>query len=270
MHWLIKNAIIFAAAYIVVAGLLYSIQRKFIYFPYDSNLTLEQVSIKNIESVVVNISEELALTSWYIPAQGKETIVWFHGNAINYKDSLSLARPYLDQGYGVLLAEYPGYGGNPGKPTEESLYQSARVYIDWLLDDKNIPEDQIILYGQSIGSGVAIQMALENQNIRALVLEAPFTSAVHIAQKSFFFLPVGLLLKDRFENDLKIQKIKSPVLFVHGAKDDMIPPYHSKTLFDLSPSENKERIVIEEAGHNNLSAHGINTIVITALKEMFE
>ena len=151
-------------------------------------------------------------------------------------------------GYGVLLAEYRGYGGNPGGPSEQGFYADGRAYIDWLKREKK-PE-KIVIYGESIGSGTAVQMATE-YDVSGLVLETPFTSLVDIAAAQYFFVPVRYLLQDRFDNIGKITKVKAPKLVLHGLKDGTIPYASGRSLFDAAP-EPKNFVDFPDGGHNNL------------------
>ena len=235
-----------AIVYIGVVAFLFFTQRSLIYFP-DKN---RPRMIEGAEIVSVRTSDGLNLESWYFPPKDDKTItiVYFHGNAGNYSHRLPKVRGYLRLGYGVLLAEYRGYGGNPGGPSEQGFYADGRAYIDWLKREKK-PE-KIVIYGESIGSGTAVQMATE-YDVSGLVLETPFTSLVDIAAAQYFFVPVRYLLQDRFDNIGKITKVKAPKLVLHGLKDGTIPYASGRSLFDAAP-EPKNFVDFPDGGHNNL------------------
>lgn len=271
MHELVRSLWIIVIVYMAFVAVIYVCQRKMIYHPYDSVLDISNLSFSNIETVIISGDKDnnLPLTSLYISAKGnKETIVWFHGNAVNHKDSLPLVFPYVTAGYGVLFVEYPGFAGNSGAPTEKGIYINSRIFINWLLN-KDVPETDIILYGQSIGSGAAVQMATEYTNIKALVLESPFVSLGKTAQRHLPFLPTRFLIKDNFDNGAKIKTIKTPTLFMFGSEDQVVLPHNSKILFASSPAEDKKAVMIEGAGHNDLYKYNIGVKVIELLTTEF-
>lgn len=205
------------------------------------------------------------MTAWYFPPSVKEkpVLLYFHGNAGHYGHRLPKVQDYLAAGYGVLLAEYRGYGGNPGTLGERELYRDGRAYMKWLEREKEIAPEQVILYGESIGSGVAVQMATE-YSVRGLVLEAPFSSLLDVASKTYFFVPVRFLLKDTYNNIQKIGRIKAPLLIMHGRKDNVVPFWQGRRLFEAA-GEPKKFIEIPDGGHNDLYNRGISRYVLEFL-----
>ena len=246
MDLIFKNLLWAAFAYIVIVVALYIFQRGMMYFP-DTNKTLLP---SGINEFTVQTEDGLDLTGWFLKGEpDKPTIVYFHGNALAHANRVPRVMPYVEAGYSVLLAGYRGYGGNPGKPSEAGLYKDARAYIN-ALNTQNI-----ILYGESLGTGVAVQMATEYPNVKALVLEAPYTSTVDIAAWRFFWVPVRFLMKDRFESIAKIQNINAPLIILHGKRDRVIPFRFGRELYEAA-SEPKVFIPFEDADHNNLLLHG--------------
>ena len=148
-----------ALFYLLLCVVLYFIQRTMIYFPDRSKPDL----IDGAQVVSVIAKDNQKIKSWYFtPADPqKPTIIYFHGNAGNYAQRIYKAIYYIRAGYGVLLAEYRGYGGNDGDISEEGLYLDARAQINWLVNEKKLSENDIIIYGESIGSGIEVQMATE-------------------------------------------------------------------------------------------------------------
>lgn len=216
--------------------------------------------------VTVKTEDGLALTGWYKPARvNMPTIIRFHGNASNVRWNMEAMTPYIEQGYGALSAEYRGYSGNPGKPTEQGLYKDAHAYMQWL-QSQGILTNNIIVYGESVGTGPAVQIAVDYPNLNRLILQTPFTGLADAAKVHYPFLPVGLLLKDRYENILKIREIKTPLIVVHGTKDAVIPYAQGKALYDAAP-EPKSFITVEGAGHNDLDNFKISEKILSALSE---
>ena len=263
MHWLLRDMLIGVALYIVVEFALYSFQRKLIYHPYDSDTKIYGETLE-----VVTSDNRKQYTTYIKPNTKNTTLVWFHGNAINHKDSISLVEPYLQAGYGILFIEYPGFAGNSGAPSETLIYENSRAFINILIERGESVEN-LVFYGQSIGSGPAIQMATEYDGIKALVLEAPFTSLYDMGKRLLPIFPIRLMLKDRYNNIEKIQSIKVPTFFMHGTEDRTISELHSKKLFYKSGAEIKEVFLIQGAGHNNLPLYKIADHVMKVLDKHF-
>src|SRR5690606_28994105 len=135
---------------------------------------------------------------------------------------------------GVLLVSYRGYSGNPGTPSEEGLYADGRAALDWLAAH-GVDGASTVVYGASLGSGVATKMAAERE-LAAVVLEAPYTSTVDVAALRFPVVPVGWLMKDRFESFARIAKITEPVLVMHGDRDTVIPQTLGRRLYEAVSS----------------------------------
>ncbi len=247
--------------YLLFVAALFIMQRSMIYFPDTSR----PEPIQSAEIVKVVTQDKQELESWYFAPKisEKPVIVFFHGNAGNYGQRFYKVQSYLEAGYGILLAEYRGYGGNTGKPSEQGFYQDARAYINWLISDKKLKARQIILYGESIGSGAAVQMATE-YDVAGLILESPFSSLVDVAARQYPFVPVKYLLKDKFVNIEKIHAIKTPLLVIHGDKDEVIPIALSKKLFKAARNP-KKFIEFPQARHNDLYDYGALSYIMDFL-----
>ena len=251
--------------YVGVLVALYALQRNMIYFPDTATPDAAPYVGLNVAPVTVNTADGLALTGWYRAANaGQPTLVFFHGNAGHYGHRIHNAGDYIAQGYGVLLAGYRGYGGNEGAPSEQGFYHDARAYINFLKSQK-VTEQDIILYGQSIGTGVAVQMATEFMAVRALILEAPYTALPDIAARQYPFIPVRLLMKDRFDNLTKMSAVKAPVLILHGEKDTLIPVSMGKILFNQAQGE-KDIYILDGHGHNDMPFKVLSAYVIDFIK----
>ncbi|MCW8971229.1 MAG: alpha/beta hydrolase [Rhodospirillales bacterium] len=242
------------AVYIGIVAVLYFGQRKLVYLPDDLLPDPARYGVSDMRPAQIRTEDGLDLVSWFSPPrEGYPTVVLFHGNAGHLGIRGFKARPLIDQGYGVLLVGYRGYNGNPGTPSETGLYADARANIVWL-SGHAVPTQDIVLYGESLGSGVAVQMAYEG-NGRGLVLESPFSSLADVGAAHYWWLPVRFLIKDRFDSLSKISAVSVPVLIVHGSQDWIVPVRFGKKLF-AAARDPKQLEIVEGAGHNDLFDHG--------------
>ena len=145
-----------------------------------------------------------------------------------------------------LIVAYRGFSGNEGKPSETGLYDDARSTLDWL-KKQGVREDNIILYGESLGTGVSVEVA-QNKKFAGIILESPFTSMVDAGKFYYFYLPVSLLLKDRYETVKKLKNIKIPILVMHGKKDKIVPFHMGQKVFEIA-NEPKFSYFPEEDDH---------------------
>ena len=248
---LLRFALIGLLSYGVIVLAVYLGQRSMQYFP-DRDLGDPKLPEALPASVLkIKTEDGLENIAWFSPPADKtaKVFIHFHGNGGNISHRAANAAFYQKLGYGFFLCEYRGYGGNPGKPTEQGLYHDARACVNYLLDN-GYRLDQLVFYGESIGSGVAVQMALEFQP-RRLVLEAPFSSAADVAKSAYGFLPVDMMMLDRFDSIDKITGIKTSLLVIHGTNDRVVPYRLGKKLFDKAKHP-KEFIAVEGGGHSNL------------------
>lgn len=241
-----------AIAWLYVVACLYLFQRHIMYSPSTETPVLPVNAIDGIRAVTITTEDNLALLAWYIPPQNNQPVlVFFHGNAghLGYRvgKAQSLQRA---AGLGMLMLSYRGYGGNLGKPTEQGLYRDGRAAMHFLQDDLHIPPEKTVIYGESIGTGVAVQMATEFK-AAALILESPFTGTASVAKNIYFIIPIDLLLKDRYDNIAKITSINMPLLILHGTDDNIVPQAEGAALYNTA-SQPKAFASIETGGHNNL------------------
>jgi len=227
-------------------------QRQLIYFPSGSQIpTPIAAGVPEMQVVDLHTKDGLTLQAWYSRATQptKPTVVYFHGNAGHIGHRASIIKPFLKAGYGVLLVTYRGYSGNPGKPSEKGLYEDGRAAIKFLTK-KKVPQHCLVLYGESVGTAVAVQMATEYP-VGAIVLQAPFTSLVDVAKFHYPFFPVKWLLKDRFASVEKVKNVHAPVFILHGSNDSIIPPVLSRQLLRAFKRP-KQADYIPDTGHNDL------------------
>lgn len=259
---------ILAGVYAVLGGWLFYNQRSLLYFPDPSTPSPAAAGFPDMEVVRFKTADGLTLSAWYKPAAaGQATIVYFHGNAGSLLNHSWIARPFLDAGYGMLLVEYRGYGGNAGTPTEDGLYYDGTAAIEFL-KGLGVAGQDLVLFGQSLGTGVAVEMATRFK-AKALILQSPYTSIPDVGQFHYWYMPVKWLAKDRFDSASKISRVEAPLLVTYARDDVVVPAKFSVALFDLA-LEPKTLIAIEGAGHNDLGDAGGLEVVLEFLKTLEE
>ena len=223
-------------------------QRRLIYFPGRSVPPVEAL-LPGWTEETLDTDDGLELGAWYAaPPDGAPIVIVFNGNAGTRADRAVLGRGLADRGFGVLLMDYRGYGGNPGSPTEEGLASDARAA--WHFVEERSPGSPIVLFGESLGSGVAVEIATEHTPA-ALILRSPFTSFPDVGRVHYPFLPVGLILQDTYPSVDRIGGIEARVLVIAGTHDSIVPFEQSVRIHELA-NEPKELLTIEGADHNDL------------------
>lgn len=253
-----RTVTLFLIAYAILVAIMFLTQRSYMYIPYKVFPNPALIGVGDMDVIEVTTADGLTLRALYKApvTPSMPVIVLFHGNAGSIAMRGYRARDYIDHGgYGFLLAEYRGYAGNPGKPHEQGLYEDARAYMKWLTLDRGIPQDRIVLYGESLGTGIATQMALEYANVRALVLEAPYTTMQAVAQRHMFWLPAYGLVRDRYNNGDKIAQVRVPLLILHGQRDKVVPFSHGVHVFQNAKTR-KRMESFSEGNHINLHEFG--------------
>jgi len=249
-----KTIISLAAFYLIFLVILTLFQRKFIYYPYKLDKKFEYPRyVSQLEEVFITCGNGIIINGLY--ASGREntpTILIFHGNAGNITHRDVILQGFNQLGHSVLLIDYHGYGKSEGKPSEKNLYLDGTTSLEWLSKAKKKKPEEIVLFGKSLGSGVAVELATENV-FKGLILESPFTSIASVARSHFpyNFFPVSLLLVDKFDNGAKIMRVNSPLLITHGTEDSIVDKEESKKLFKQANMP-KELYLIEGADHNNI------------------
>ena len=218
-------------AYLVMIIFIYFYQRNLLYHPSENNYQNDKIQF-NYDEIFIKVNDEIQLKSWIIKKDFKKlkTLVIFHGNAGHLSNRIYKLNELYKLDVNILLISWRGFSGNKGSPTENNLYEDAEASIKWL-NKKGVNNNQIILYGESLGSGVAVEVGKEN-NFNSIILESPFTSIENSAKIYYPYLPVKLLLKDRYDSINKIKMINTPILIMHGMKDDLVPYIMSVELFN--------------------------------------
>jgi len=218
------------------------------YFPDKAMFYPEKYGLDDLKKINYVTQDHVEITGYFAPPkdQRRLTIVFFQGNAGNMSLRVDKIRLWRDQGYGVMLAPYRGYQGNRGQPDENGLYNDARAAID-ALKAGGLDESTMLLYGESLGTGVAVQIGTYYKTA-ALVLEVPYTSIADVGSQRYPFVPIFWLLQDKYMSVDKIKNIKSPILVLKAGKDSVIPPEFAQKLYDTA-NEPKRLIVNPGAGH---------------------
>ena len=221
------------AIYFLVLVFLYFFQRNLLYHPNENNYSGDKISV-DIEKVKIQTSDNIELLGWYHEKNLKDykTLVYFHGNAGSLENRIHKLNHFQDMNINFLIIAWRGFNGNKGKPSEKGLYMDGKSTIDWLIK-KGVDEKNLILYGESLGTGVATHLA-QNKNYAGVILETPFTSMVDAAKNFYPYIPINLLLKDKFENFKKVKNINTPILVMHGEVDQIVPFSMGKKIYEIA------------------------------------
>ena len=228
----IKSFFLLILIYVVITVIVYFYQRKLLYHPFSPQITGEGL-IHNFETINFKTSDNFVLKGWFhLKNSNKKTILFLHGNAGNLDNRIDKLNSLGSMEINFLIIAWRGYSGNLGSPSEVGLYKDALGAIKWL-NEKGISNDQIVLYGESLGTAIATEVG-QNKNFAGIILEAPFTSMVDMGQKIYPIFPVRFLLKDKYESKNKIKNLKSPILVLHGRKDKIVPFYMGEKIFEMA------------------------------------
>lgn len=251
---------IFCFLVLFVLALVYFFQRHLIYFP--SRQTPQLMAYKAMDMTVVNLqtNDNVNLRSWYKKAkENKPTVLYLHGNSGHIGYRMPIARQLIDAGFGVLLLEYRGYGGNHGSPSEQGFYDDARAGLAFLAQN-DVAQNNLVLFGESLGTAVATKMAVEHKAC-ALILQSPFTSITDVARHHYPWL--AFTPWDTYNSLARISQIESPLLLIHGQKDLIVPYQQGLTLFRAA-KEPKKMLSLALQKHNDVwTAKEVYTTIIS-------
>jgi uncharacterized protein len=243
-----------AVVYLAIVAVAYFAQRKFTYFPNPARIAPGDAGLVGVQEVELATSDGARLVAWYAPAPpGRPTLLYFHGNGGGLVNRAMRFGRYQHAGLGVFAMSYRGYSGSTGRPTEANIIADARRAYDHLVELGLAPSD-IFLYGESLGSGVAVQLATAVP-VAGVILDAPYTSIVEAGAKSYPFLPLSWLMVDRYESARRIASINAPLLILHGARDPIIPLEMGQRMHALA-REPRKIVVFPEGGHVDLDNYG--------------
>jgi len=258
-------------SWVLIALLIYFYQAKLIYFPHkEVEVTPKLISL-DYEEVTLSTNDGVELNAWWIPnPNARATLIFFHGNAGNISHRLDSIEIFYNLGLSVFIFDYRGYGKSTGITSEEGTYIDAETAWTYLVKEKNIMPNNIIIFGRSLGGAIAIWLA-EKYSSAALIIESSFTSIADIGKHYYPYLPTNLLARIKYSSKDKVLNIKAPTLFIHSPDDEIIPYKHGKQLFEAA---NEPKSFLElSGGHNDgfiISGQkyidGINSFITDTLK----
>jgi fermentation-respiration switch protein FrsA (DUF1100 family) len=255
LKWLLVTALV---GYGAIAALAYFAQRSLMYFPDRTRTAPAAAGFPQADEIVLTTSDGERVIVWHVVPRGdKPVVLYFHGNggALDLRAE-RFARIVAD-GTGLVALSYRGYGGSTGRPSEAGLLRDAQAVYAFAA--ARYPAERLVLFGESLGSGVAVALAAEHQ-VGKVVLEAPFTSAADVGAAAYPFLPVRLLMHDQFRSDERIGKVTAPVLVLHGARDTVVPIAYGERLYALIGAP-KKFVRFPEGHHSDLDSHGAQAAV---------
>lgn len=225
-------------------------ERTFIFFPAAQlETTPLHVGLK-FQECFFYTEDGLQLHGWYVPAGGgAPVIMWLHGNGGNISHRVENIALWHQSGFGVWIFDYRGYGLSQGRPSETGVYADARAAYRHLVESLGVPPERVVIFGRSLGCAVAVELA-NGVPARALILESAFTNVGDMARYHYAWLPGKGLWAKKFDSTGRLSGLTLPKLFIHGEKDDIVPLWMGKRLYNLAPPP-KEFYLIAGAGHND-------------------
>jgi uncharacterized protein len=253
MSALLWTAVIAVCSYVALATAIYLAQRSLMYFPDTAHVLPGAAGLPEAEEVPLTAADGVRIAAWHVPPRdNKPVILYFHGNGGALHFRVQRFRRLITDGIGLVALEYRGYGGSGGSPSEPGLIADAQAAYRFAAG--RYPPQQLVLWGESLGAGVAIALAAERP-VGRVILEAPFTSAAALGARHYWYLPVSLLMKDQFRSDLRIGKVTAPLLIMHGVHDRVVPYAMGEQLFDLA-NKPKHFVRFLDGGHEDLDDKG--------------
>ena len=218
-------------AYFIIILFVYFYQRNLLYHPSENNYLNDKITF-SYEEIFIETDKNIKLKSWFIKKDLNKfkTILIFHGNAGNLFNRVYKLNELNKLDVNILLISWRGFSGNKGKPTEKNLYRDADESVKWL-NNQGVISKNIILYGESLGTGVATELGTSNA-FGGIILESPFTSIANAAKIYYPYLPVSFILKDRYDSIGKIKNINTPIFIMHGKMDNIVPQQMGLELFE--------------------------------------
>jgi len=255
LKWLL---IVVAVIYVGGFAALFLLQRSFLFpIPTRERIAPAAAGFPDVEEHVLTTADGEKIIVWHAPAKpGRPVILYFHGNGDYLAGFFGRFRDMIADGTGIVVPAYRGYSGSTGSPGEQGLLRDAEAA--YAFARARYAADRIVVWGFSLGSGVAVALAAENP-VAKLILEAPYSSIADVAASAFPIFPVRWLLKDPFRSDLRIAGVKVPMLVLHGARDPTIPIVFGERLFALA-NEPKQFVRFPDGGHNDLDYFGASAV----------
>lgn len=264
-----RSTLAAVAVLAVLAVIVWTQQRRLIYFPFGAVPDPRQLGLAGATEVSFQTSDGIPLHGWFVmrTPEPSHTVIVFNGNGGNRAMRASLADALARRGMAVLLFDYRGYGGNPGTPSEAGLKLDARAARSFIASRPEAERRRIVYFGESLGTAVATALAVDAPP-SALILRSPFVSLVEVGEHHYSVLPVRWLLRDRYVAGSDIVRVRVPLLVIAGERDGIVPLTHSRRVFERA-NQPKSMVVIANADHNDDSLfHG--TEMIEAISRFLE
>ena len=215
--------VILLIVYLVICAAMWLFQRKMVYIPDVGVRPPSSYGLDGVDRVVLTTADGENLEGWSWKGDPtKPVIAFFPGNAGNLSHRAITFRMFKALGLGFVALDYRGFGNSTGQPSEMTLYRDAKQILDYMREQLGVEDSRIVLYGESLGSGIATELATRG-SFAGVVLQSPYTSVAAAAKRRFFWLPVDLLLTERFSNIARIDRINAPLLVIHGREDELFP-----------------------------------------------
>jgi fermentation-respiration switch protein FrsA (DUF1100 family) len=239
-------------SWVLLAVLLYFYQPKLVFHPHSEIEATPALISLDYEELTLTTSDGIAVNAWWVPhPAARASVLFLHGNAGNISHRLDSIQIFHDLGLSVLIFDYRGYGKSTGTPSEQGTYIDAETAWDYLIEKKKIEQEQIIIFGRSLGGAVASWLA-ERHLPAGFIMESSFSSIADIGKHYYPYLPTSLLARIKYPSIDRISNIRSPILIIHSKDDEIIPYSHSERLFTEAIKEKTAQKTLLEinGGHN--------------------
>lgn len=248
LKWVLGTVVGVGLAMGLLAAIVPTLQRHLMYFPDTTYFTPKTAGLTGVSEEVLQTPDGARVLAWYAPAKpGQPTLLYFHGNAGSLETRIERIRKYMARGLGVFMMTYRGFGGSSGEPSEAANVADAKLAYDMLTERLGIAPVDIIVYGESLGTSVAVQVAGARE-VAGIVLDAPYTSMVDLAALHHPWIPGRWFMTDRYETRRHIKAVTAPLLILHGEIDDIVPVTMGREIFNLANAP-KTIKTFQGAGH---------------------
>jgi uncharacterized protein len=247
----LRAAVALVVVLAVLVGALWALQRRLVYLPAGGPLPAAAAAVPGGRDVDLTTTDGLTLGAWFVPGPTPDSpaVLVANGNGGHRGMRAPLARALSAAGLGVLLFDYRGFGGNPGSPDEQGLALDVRAARSFLLEEAGVPEQRLLYYGESLGCAVVTELAVEHPPA-GLLLRSPFVDLAAAGSEHYPFLPVRLLLRDRYPVAEQIARVRAPTTVVYGADDTIVPPAQSRQVAEAAAQLHR-RVEVPGADHND-------------------
>ena len=266
MEMVLKLFLVLAVLYVLAAAGANRLQRFLMYIPDTERVAPQAVGLTDVEEVSLRSKDGAVVLCWWSrPQPGKPTLLYFHGNAGSLASRSERFRLYQNQGYGLLMMTYRSYGGSTGTPAERANVSDGKSAYDWLVN-QGIGAEDIVLYGESLGSGIAVQVAAAKP-VGGVILDAPYTSMLALAELHYPKLPSRFFMTDRYMSVAHIAQVTAPLLIIHGERDVTVPASMGRELY-AKAGKPKHIEIFSDAGHADLYNRGARETIVNWLSSL--